>query len=104
LPADAPAAVAAAMIIEVRDVSMADAPSTVVAMRRLDRVTLAPGARIPFALDVPEVSKSKSLSVRVHIDVDGNGQVGQGDLLSTQAYPVSAAGPLRPVTVRVVKI
>ena len=96
--------VAAALIIEVRDVSVADAPSTVLASRRLRRVKLRPGGRIPFALEVPEAAASQSLSMRVHVDVDGDGRVGAGDLLSTRAYPVAATGPVGALQIAVVKI
>jgi putative lipoprotein len=92
------------VIIEVRDVSVADAPSTMIAARRLRRVALRPGRRIPFALEVPEVAASQSLSVRVHVDVDGDGRMGPGDLLSTRAYPVAATGPLGMLQIAVVKI
>lgn len=104
LPSDVQSVVAAALIVEVRDVSMADAASTVLVSRRLRRVKLRPGGRIPFTLDVPEAAPSASLSVRVHVDVDGDGRVSAGDLLSTRSYPVAPTGPVGALQIAVVRI
>jgi hypothetical protein len=42
-----------------------------------------------------------SYSVRVHIDVDGDGEVSQGDFVSTQGYPVITFGHPREVSILV---
>lgn len=90
LPADAPSASAARFLVEVRDVSRADAPSTVVGAQVRTDVRLSPGSRLPFSVDVPEIDPAASYGLRVHIDRSGSGTVESGDLLNTQAVPVRA--------------
>jgi uncharacterized lipoprotein YbaY len=101
LPEDAPEARAGLVLIEVRDVSLMDAPSVVIAEDRLDDVGLEPGGAIPFSVETPEVARSRSLSLRVHISLDGSGRVKSGDLLTTQNYPVPDKGTPPPISVRV---
>ena len=101
LPADAPARRARRVLIEVRDVSQADAPSTVIAEQALTNVALQPHGRIGFHLDVPEVGAARTLSLRVHVDLDGSGQTKTGDLLTVASQPVPNRGPATALTVPV---
>jgi putative lipoprotein len=101
LPLDAPETRAGLTLIEVRDVSLLDAPSVVIAEERLVDVRLEPGGAIPFSVDTPEVEATQSLSLRVHISVDGSGRVQKGDLLTTMHYPVPDRGTPRPMQVLV---
>jgi putative lipoprotein len=82
------------LVVQVEDVSRADAPSTVVGERRLRGVELRPGAAVPVAVEVPavELDEGAEYSVRVHVDVSGSGDVEVGDLVSTQTYPVLTHG------------
>lgn len=104
LPSDALSLEARVVLIELRDVSILDAPSQVMATQRLEGVPLKPHARIPFSLEVPEVEAARALSLRVHVDVDGDGRVAPGDLLTTAAYPVPTAGDFGPLEVRVMMV
>ncbi|WP_162606656.1 YbaY family lipoprotein [Jiangella asiatica] len=97
LPETAPTGPAARMTVEVHDVTLADAPSAVVARTVLERVPLAPNRVIEFDLDVPEASPGRDLSLRVHVDVDGTGVVTPGDLITTQHLPVAGVGELAGV-------
>jgi hypothetical protein len=103
LPAALPAGRAARIVIEVRDVSVADAPSLVVADQILTDVALLPGGRIRFHFSVPAPVPGQQLSLRVHVDRHGAGRVSTGDLLSTQAHPVTdsrqAAALIVPLTI-----
>lgn len=101
LPVNAPSRTAAFVLIEVRDVSVADAPSVVVAQHRLLASELQPGGHIPFGLQVPEVAPGRSLALRVHISLEGIRQPQPGDLLSTSRYELPATGPLRSLSVGV---
>jgi hypothetical protein len=92
LPADAPAAGAGQVHVEVREEGSADAPSRVVAAQVLSGITLAPGASVPFAIDVPVVEPRRHYGLRAWIDLDGDGRAGPGDLLSTVAQPVLTFG------------
>lgn len=100
LPPDAPRRTYGRLVIEARDVSEADAPSTVVARTRLDDVPVEPGGRIPFELEVPEIDPGRSLSLRAHASPDGGDSVRPGDLLTTASHPITPSGPQAPVTVR----
>jgi putative lipoprotein len=99
VPAGAPARTAARVAAEVRDTSLADAPSVVVGTEIREAVPVAPGARLVFRIGVPEPDPRRSYGVRVHVDMDGDGAVGPGDLLSTQAHPVLTGGAPAQVTV-----
>ena len=92
IPSDCPIINGAKILIEVRDVSRADAPSIVVAHSQLVDVNLQPNDRIPFSLDVPEVSESQSLNLRIHISLAGDFDIKSGDLLTTRSYPVPSRG------------
>jgi putative lipoprotein len=99
LPPDAPSVKAGGIIVEVRDVSLADAPSTVVAERRLDNISLKPKGRIKFQLPVPEVSADRTLSMRVHVSLDGSGVTKSGDLLSTAYHTIPGTGKPAPLEI-----
>ena len=100
LPADAPSAVARA-VVEVRDVSYADARAPVIASITLPDAVVRPNGRIPFELSAPEPDAGQQLSLECHIDITGGGDVTAGDLLSTQSVPVPAAGDVSALDVPV---
>jgi putative lipoprotein len=92
------------VLIEVHDVSFADAPSTVVAKKKLERVPLSPNGRIRFALPVPEVDVARTLALQVHVSSKGSERVSPGDLLTTTAYPLPNNGEPPPLEVRVATV
>jgi uncharacterized lipoprotein YbaY len=85
---------AASVHVEVRDATLADAPSVLLASRTYDGVAVRPGARLPFALTVADAPEHALLSLRVHVDVAGDGAVASGDLLSTRFHPLPTSGPV----------
>ena len=87
------------VLIEVRDVSLADAPSTVVASTVLEDVPLTPQGVIEFELDAPDAEPGHTLALSVHVDIDGSGAIGAGDLITTVHVPVPASGPVGDVSV-----
>ncbi|MBT2510768.1 YbaY family lipoprotein [Streptomyces sp. ISL-98] len=102
LPPNAPAGPAARVLVEVRDVSSADAPSTVVGEQVQADIQLAPGGRVPFRVQVPDLDPTAVYGLRVHVDLSGSGILEAGDLITTQATPVPAESTDRliaPVTV-----
>ena len=105
LPAEVPAD-RADVIVQVEDVSRADAPSVVVGEKRLPRVALRPGAKLPFEVEIPEgaLDESHSYSVRAHVDVSGSGEVETNDLVTTQSYPVLTRGHGDSVKLQVKKV
>ena len=102
VPVNCPSATGAAILIEVRDVSLADAPSTVIAHMKLTNINLHPDDRFAFSLAVPEIENTRSLTLRVHISLSDSDRVRPGDLLTTASYPVplrgTASGMVVPVT------
>jgi putative lipoprotein len=97
---------AAAVIVEVEDISRADAPSLVIGQERQTDVPLRPGTAIPFSIEIPEglVDERHSYSVRVRVDVSGSGDAKVGDLVSTQTYPVLTRGHPNDVRVSVKRV
>jgi len=85
---------AARLLIQVEDVSRMDAPSIVVAERRLDGVEMRRLQAQTFDVAVPReaIDPSRSYSVRVHLDANASGNVERGDLVSTASYPVLTRG------------
>lgn len=104
LPANTPIFQARQVIIEVQDVSLADASSTLVNHQRLDNVALKPQGRIRFNISVPDMELNRSLSLQVHIDLDGNGRIKAGDLLTTTNVSIPNRGTLPFLEVPVVVI
>lgn len=93
------------LIIQVEDVSRADAPSRVIGELKIKKPKLS-GEPVPFEIEVPEddIDESGSYSVRAHVDFSGSGEVESGDLLSTQSYPVLTRGHASQAKVQVRKI
>lgn len=91
LPPDAPTTVAT-VIVEVRDVTYADAPAPVAASVALTNVAVQPNRRIPFELEAPEATASQQFSLQCYIDTTGGPILAAGDLVTTQSVPVPAQG------------
>jgi putative lipoprotein len=90
LPAAEPVAESADLVVQVEDISRADAPSTVLGEFRRRKVKLRAGAAYPFSVSISadRVDERNLYSVRAHVDVSGTGSVKRGDFVSTQTYPV----------------
>ena len=91
MPADAPTTVARA-VVELRDVSYADARAPVVTSITLADVAVHPNGRIPFELTAPEAEAGQQLSLACHVDITGGTTLAAGDLVSTQSVPVPPEG------------
>lgn len=94
LPSAAPALTPAHVLVELEDISRADAPSEVVASLQLTPEVLRGGDLIPFELEVPAgaLNERSLYSVRVHVDMSGSGKVELGDYITMQSYPVLTRG------------
>ena len=104
LPDNAPKAVAEMILIEVRDISVLDAPSVVIAQQHLKKVEITPNKGVAFKVAVPEVEAHRMLSLRVHVSLDGSGNAQSGDLLTVQNYQVSSVGTQDSMNVSVALI
>lgn len=94
LPREAELREPAELIVQVEDVSRADAPSEVVGEYRLRLERLTPGEEVPFTVEVAEarIDPTHLYSIRAHVDYSGTGNVKRGDLITTQSYPVLSRG------------
>src|SRR5215207_3909064 len=86
LPSESRPSTAAQLVIELEDVSRADAASQVVKRMRLPATNINQPGPIVFDLEVPKAAiDEKSLySIRVHVDLNGSGEVERGDYITTQ--------------------
>lgn len=89
VPDPAPTVAATRAVVRIREVTWSDAAPAEVAAAEMV-VDVAPGARIPFSLDVTNVDTSggRSFNLDVHIDLDGSGVFSPGDLISMDLHPV----------------
>ncbi|AKB25509.1 hypothetical protein MSMTP_2040 [Methanosarcina sp. MTP4] len=70
--------------IRLDDVSLADAPSTVISENVIENVSVSPEEnKVPFTLGFPELVANRTYSLYVHVDVDGDGKVSKGDYVTT---------------------
>jgi len=94
LPANEDFLGSADVVISVEDMSKADAPSVVIGEHRLKQVSLSPGKRVPFVIQIPAelVDERHLYSIRAHVDRSGSGEVKKEDFISTQTYPVLSRG------------
>ena len=91
-PPEAQSVEAAAVRVQVLDVSLADAPSSVAGEVVLHHVSIPPGgSSLEFSVPV-EPQEAASYTVWVHVDVQGDGQLRPGDLVSTGSHPVLTRG------------
>lgn len=107
LPANAPEAVARKIVIELRDVSVLDAPSQVLATATQSKVAIQPGRRVPFELHAPDAAPGRTLNLRVHVSMAGGtaaAGASAGDLLTTESIAVPASGECGPLSVRLTRI
>lgn len=91
-PDHADKAMATKITIELRDVSLQDQASTVVAAMTLDKVSVGPNYRVPFEFNAPAVAPSRLLTLRVQVDRHPGQRHASGDFLSTSAQRVPAGG------------
>lgn len=93
-------------IVQLRETSMADAPSRLVAEQVLKDITSRAnaGELIPFEISGEPADQRQSYSLEVLVDVDGDGKPSRGDFINVQNYPVLTFGSPNSVTVEVKEI
>lgn len=87
--------------VEIRDTSLADAPAIV--LRRIDMAVAKAGRTRSVSIPIELTAVPDGTTVRAHIDVDRDGRVSKGDLVSTESYPVTLA-PVQKMTIRLKKV
>lgn len=100
-PADTPVGTASRLLVELRDVSLLDQPSQVVAQHEFFGVAVGPGVKIPFEMEAAEVAAGRALSLRAQVDLQHGRNQAIGGYLSTTAVPVATAGDDGPILVTV---
>jgi len=95
IPAGAPLFDSSTVRVKLLDVTMADAPSRVLAevvIANQRRVTTAE-QRVPFTLHATiPAGRNGDLHVTAHVDLGGDAKVSHGDFISTMSHPVSPLG------------
>lgn len=94
----------ATVYVQLLDVSLADAPSKVVAEEVIHDVSFdldSPSA-IPFSVRAPGLDRRGMYTVMVHVDVSGSGDITRGDYITMESFPVSPA--VSPVYIPDVKV
>jgi putative lipoprotein len=92
------------LLVEVRDVTLADAPSRLVASRRIDAVRVAPGGLVAFELSAPSATPSASLGLRVQLEAGGAGAAPSQIYLTTVHWPVATEGDDELTEVRLQRV
>ncbi len=76
--------------VRLEDVSLADAPATLIQEHIQENVSLGTGpARLAFELHGSTPDPRAGYAVRVHVDLDGDGQISPGDYISTAHHQVT---------------
>ncbi|WP_406661778.1 YbaY family lipoprotein [Methanolobus sp. ZRKC3] len=78
--------------IELRDVSLMDAPSVLIAETTISGISAseADSLSIPYSISHPELDERMTYSIFAFVDVDGDKEVSQKDYISTWHNDVSA--------------
>jgi uncharacterized lipoprotein YbaY len=89
--------------VQLQDVSVADAAATVVSEQTLRDVALqgSPREIATYELHAGNLDRRRQYSVWVHVDLDSDGALSPGDLVSTRSYPVDASERTSTIDVRV---
>ena len=93
----------ATMYVRLERITAADIASETVADYVERDVAFDPktSSGLSFAIAGDPPDPRGSYAVRAHIDIDGDGEVGQGDFVSMQSYPVITFGHPREVSILV---
>ncbi|NGZ98257.1 MAG: hypothetical protein CV089_19390 [Nitrospira sp. WS110] len=87
--------------VEIRDTSLADAPA--VTLHQMTTVVPPTTRTVVLPVKLELASVPVGTTVWVHVDMDGDGRVGKGDLVTVESYPVASI-PRQTLTVRVKKV
>ena len=96
----------ATLYVRLENVTDADIASQVVADYVQQNVAFDPNTdrELLFSIAGDAPDSRVSYAVRVHIDIDGDGAVSRGDLISMQSYPVITFGHPKEVSILVQQV
>jgi uncharacterized lipoprotein YbaY len=86
--------------VELRDTSFADAPA--VLAKRVERTVPKTGRTTSVSVPIDVAKVPEGSTVWAHIDVDRDGRVSKGDLISVESYPVTSS--TQKTTIRLKKV
>lgn len=103
---ETPSFTGATIYVRLEDITEADAASKTIADYVQRDVAFDPenSGELSFSIAGDPPDPRASYSVRVHIDLDGDGEVSNGDFISTQSYPVITFGPATQVSILVRRV
>jgi hypothetical protein len=84
----------ATVYVQIVGVSLADAPSIVVAEKVIPdfQIDIDGPAEIRFSISTSNLNRRANYALIAHIDVNGSGEITQGDYLTMENFPVSPVG------------
>ena len=82
------------VIVQVRDAGMQDEAATTIIEKRVKSRASDPGEPLARVKLESEPGGGDAI-VWVHVDVDGSGDVSEGDFITMQSYPVREGGTMR---------
>lgn len=91
----------APLSVELRDTSLQD--TTAVLLKRVLTSVPQTGITHSLAVSMDVATVPDGATVWAHLDVDGDGRVSPGDLISTESYPVTPASR-QALTIRLTKV
>ena len=103
-PSDAVGGIAARIAVELRDVSMQDQASSLLASESMNDVPIGPNCRVAFELKAPSVAAGRSVAMRVQVDMQQGQRHAAGDYLSTVSTSVPIAGDVQGLLVPVTRL
>src|SRR5687767_5695803 len=91
----------ATLYVHLDDITGADIASRSVAIYVERDVSFDPkvAKALPFAIASKAPDPEATYVVRAHVDIDGDGEVSQGDFISMQSYPVITFGHPREISI-----
>ena len=89
--------------LRVLGVSLADAPSEVIAEEVIPDVSIDVVDRrsVPFSIRASGLDERATYTLAVHVDVGGSGSIETGDYITMESFPVSPIGSIAGLEVRV---
>jgi uncharacterized lipoprotein YbaY len=88
------------MRVELRDTSFADAPAVVV--KKIETTVPKTGRTTSVSMPMDLTTVPDGSTVWAHVDVDRDGRVSKGDLISVESYPVTST--TQKTTIRLKKV
>ena len=76
------------VLVKIVDISLADAPSILIAQQKLENILCATQSPLLLHIDLPAALTPSNWIAQAHISRSGNEQYSAGDLITIQSYPV----------------